>query len=170
MINKAALIRKLLKQGKTTREIAQELRVSLRDIGLVRKQEGIDIGALVRQRNRLEKNLDDLDNSIVQRRSNIAGLEKQLNDLQRTKISLEAAIERKRNEIKQVQQPVELIYFPQNYGEVERYLETLSLDQLRSLVPMILDIINDRVAHEIHDFRHEFQKEAVKQVRKSLRS
>lgn len=46
MINKADKIRKLLRQDKTTREIAHELRVSLRDIGLVRKQEDIDIGSL----------------------------------------------------------------------------------------------------------------------------
>jgi len=74
MINKADQIRKLLRQDKTTREIAHELRVSLRDIGLVRKQEDIDIGALVCQKTRVEEDLVVLNKSVTQKRNIIARL------------------------------------------------------------------------------------------------
>jgi len=160
MISKVTQIRKLLRQGWTTREIAHELRVSLRDIGLVRKQEGIDIGALVRQKTRVEEEIAVLDESVAQKKKVIVQLEKQIHDLKRAKADLEAAIETKQSEIKIVHQQVEPIYFPQNYAEVRKYLKTLNLDHLRSLSQMITDILNDRTVSLLRDMRRQLRKEA----------
>ena len=159
MINKGTQIRRLLKQGKTTREIASELRVSLRDIHTVREQEGIDIGALERQKTHLEKDIAVFDKNITQKKSIIARLKKQINDLGQAETNLEAEIEKKQAELKYVQQPVEPIYLPQNYDEVRKYLETLSLDQLRSLSQMITDILNKRTVSRLRDVRRQLRKE-----------
>lgn len=173
MINKADEIRKRLRQGWTTRKIAQELRVSLRDIHRVREQENIDIGALERQKTRIEKDIADLNSDIAQKRSTLTRLEKQINDLERTKTNLEAAIEKKQTEIKYVRQPVEPIYFAQNYGDVRKNLETLSSDQLGALSQIITDILNDRAVRAIRDERSKIRKkteDTINQMRNSLRS
>jgi len=171
MINKATQIKGLLEQDWTTREIAHKLRVSLRDIHKVREQEGIDIGALERQKSLLEEDIVVLDKIVAQKRNIIARLEKQINDLGRTKTKLEAEIEKKQAEIKYVQQPVEPIYIPKNYDEVRKYLETLSSNQLRSLSQMIADIINDRLARAIHDKAISIRKDTqnnINRMRNSL--
>jgi len=172
MINKADKIRELLRQDKTTREIAHELKVSLRDIHTVREQEGIDIRAIERRKTRVEKDLIALNDSVAQNRSIIAQQKKQINDLERKKTNLEAEIEKKQSDIKYVQQPVEPIYFPQNYNEVKKYLETLSSNQRSSLSRMITDILNDRLADAIHDERSRMRKDnenTINRMRNNLR-
>lgn len=57
MIDKIAQIRKLLADGATTRQIAHELHVSLRDIQTVRKDLGIDLGAFDREIAQKQKQL-----------------------------------------------------------------------------------------------------------------
>ena len=171
MINKVTQIRKLLEQGKTTREIAHELRVSLRDIGLVRKQEGIDIGALERKKISVEQDIINLDNSIAFKHRVIDQLEQQINDLQRAKMSIEATIQRKQTEVKYVRQPVKPIYFPQNYDEVKKYLETLSLDQLISLSQIMTNIFSDRLVRSIDADNAKLLKEVqdnINRMRNSL--
>ena len=170
MINKADEIRKLLKQGWTTREIAHELRVSLRDIHTVREQEGIDIRAIERRKTRIEKDLVALNTSVAQRCSTIALLKKQINDLGQVKTNLEAEIEKKQAEIKYVQQPVQSIYIPKNYGEVEKSLETLSLDQLRSISQIVTNIINDRLARAIHEKAARIRKDTQDNINRTRRS
>ena len=172
MINKATQIRELLEQDWTTRDIARKLRVSLRDIHRVREQEGIDIGALVRQKIRVEEDIVVLDKSVAQTRNTIARLKKQINDLEQVKTNLESEIEKKQAEIKYVQQPVEPIYIPKNYGEVEKYLEMLSLDQLRSLSQMVAAIISDRLARAIHEKAARIRKDTqdnINRMRSSVR-
>jgi hypothetical protein len=151
MINKAAEIRKLLAQGKTTREIASTTKSSLRDIHRVRKQQGIDIGALEREKERREKDIRVLENRISQMRQALAQLEKQNSILLRRKNELEAEIERKKTEVIHVKQPVEPIYFPKNYEEVRNYLETLSSDQLQSISQLLLSIMTDRADRLLRD-------------------
>lgn len=173
MINKPNEIRKLFKQNKTTREIAHELRVSLRDIAEVRKQENIDIGALERQQTRLKEDIATLDSMFTRRRSATDQLQEQINNLRQTKANLEAAMEKKQTEIKYVKEPVEPIYFPENYDEVRKYLETLSLNQLDSLRKMVVDIINDRLVLRLQDIRRGMRKETedkINRMRNSLRS
>ncbi len=170
MINKADEIRKLLKQGKTTRYIAQKLRVSLRDVHRVREQENIDIGALERQEARTKNNIAALGNVIAKKRDVVAELEKQINDLRKASASLEAAIKRKETEVKYVRQTVEPIYFPQNYGEVKKNLETLSSNQLRSLTQVITDVINDQAASAIQDARSRMRKDTQNSINRTRRS
>jgi len=172
MRNKADQIRELLRQDKTTREIAHELKVSLRDIHTVREQEGIDIRAIERLKTRVEKDLVALNDTVAQNRNIIAQQQKQINDLEQKKKNLEAEIGKKQAEIIYVQQLVEPIYIPKNYGEVEKYLETLSLDQLRSLSQIVANIINDRLARAIHDRAVRIRKDSqdsIKRIRNSLR-
>lgn len=144
MIDKSAEIRKLLAQGKTTREIASKTRSSLRDVHRVRQQEGIDIGALEREKERREKDIGVLENRITQRRQELAQLENQIGTLLKQKHEVEAETERKKTEVIHVKQPVEPIYLPENYGEVRKYLETLRTDQLRSISQLLVSIMNDR--------------------------
>jgi uncharacterized protein YerC len=172
MINKADEIRKLLKQNKTTRYIAQKVGVSLRDIHRVRQQENIDIGAIERQKARAEDERAEVVIDIVKKRDIAVQLEKKINDLRKTLTSLEAAIQRKQTEIKYVRQPVERIYFPENYDEVRKYLETLSQNQLLSISTMITDILNDRVVQALHDEATRMRKETeetINRLRNSLR-
>lgn len=151
MINKASEIKKLLAQGKTTREIASILRLSLRDVHHVRKQLGIDIGALDREKERREKDISVLEKRITQGRQALAQLEKQNSALLRQKNELEAEIERKKAEVLHVRQPVESIYFPKNYEEVRKYLETLSSEQLQSVSLLLVDIMDDRAIRALRD-------------------
>jgi chromosome segregation ATPase len=144
MIDKSAEIRKLLTEGKTSREIARTLRVSLRDVHRVRQQEGIDFGALEREKKDREKDIISIEKKIDQMQHEQAQVENQINTLLRQKHELEAEIERKRTEVVYVKQPVEPIYFPKNYREVRKYLETLNSDQLRSISQQVLSIMNDR--------------------------
>jgi len=55
MEDKVARIRKLLNEGKRTREIARELQVSLRDIQKVRKAEDIDFDELERLKKKVQR-------------------------------------------------------------------------------------------------------------------
>jgi chromosome segregation ATPase len=160
MINKASEIRKLLAQGKTTREIASILRLSLRDVHHVRKQLGIDIGALDREKERREKDISVLEKRITQGRQSLAQLEKQNSALLRQKNELEAEIERKKTEVIHVKQPVEPIYFPENYSEVRKYLETLRSDQLRSISLLLVDIMNDRAIHALQHEKARLEQQA----------
>jgi septal ring factor EnvC (AmiA/AmiB activator) len=159
MIDKTTEIRKLLAQGKTTREIAHELRVSLRDIHRVREQEGIDIGALEREKERREKDIGVLENRITQRRQELAQLENQISTLLEQKREVEAEIERKKIEVIHVKQPVEPIYFPENYEEVRKYLETLRADQLRSISQLLVNIMNDRAVRAFQDAKTRIEQQ-----------
>lgn len=160
MIEQSVEIKKLLAEGKTTREIAHMLRVSLRDIHLVRQQEGIDIGALEREKERKEKDIGVLRSRIAETRQQIAQLEGQKSTLLKQKDELEAEVERKKTEVIQVKQPVEPIYFPKNFQEVRKYLETLSSDQLHSISQQVLSIMNDRAVHVLQNAKAKMEQQA----------
>ncbi|MFC2050430.1 hypothetical protein ACFLTN_04560 [Chloroflexota bacterium] len=170
MINKTAEIRKLLAQGKTTREIAQELRVSLRDIGRVRQQEGIDIGALEREKRVREKDLGVLNNRITQMRQEQAQLEKRNNTLLRQNNELEAEIKRKKTEVIRIMQPivVEHINLPRNRAELVEYLNTLSNDQLQYITQVITRIFNDRLAGALRDQKKRLEQQTKDTLKRSL--
>jgi chromosome segregation ATPase len=104
MIDKTAEIKKLLAQGKTTREIAHKLRVSLRDIHRVRVQESIDIGALDREKERREKDIGILEKRITQLQQELAQLKSQISTLLRQKNDLEAEMEQKKAEVIHIKQ------------------------------------------------------------------
>ncbi|MFC2049775.1 hypothetical protein ACFLTN_01185 [Chloroflexota bacterium] len=160
IINKAAEIRKLLAQNKTTREIAEELRVSLRDIGRVKQQLGIDIGALEREKRDREKEIDVLQSRITQMRQELAQSEKRNSTLLRQNNKLEAEIKRKKTEVIQIVQPivVEDIYIPRNSEKVAGYLNTLRNDQLQYITEVITRIFSDRLASALRD-----QKKRIEQ-------
>jgi len=170
MVNKTAEIRRLLAQGKTTREIAHELRVSLRDIQRVRQQEGIDIGALERGKRRVERDINVLENRITQMRQELAQLEKQNSTLLSQKNKLETEIERKKTEVIQVKQPVsvESIYFPRNYMEVPEYLKTLSTEQLQYISRVIVDIANERAFSALRDQNARITQQTIDTLKRSL--
>jgi hypothetical protein len=170
MIDKTAEIRKLLAQGKTTRKIARMLRVSLRDIHRVRQQEGIDIGALEREKELREKDIGVLENRITQMRQELAQLEKQNSTLLRQKNELEAEIERKKTEVINVKQPVavEHIYFPSNYMEVIKYLKTLSTDQLQYISQVIVSIANDRLIGALRDQKTRIDQQTRDTLKRSF--
>ena len=169
MINKASEIRKLLVQGKTTREIARELRVSLRDIHRVREQEGIDIGALEREKERREKDIGVLENGITRRRQELAQLEKQNSTLLRQNNELEAEIERKKTEVIQVVQPVmvERIDIPRNREEIREYLETLRTEQLQYISQLLVDIANDRASRALSDANSRIKQQTIDILKRS---
>ncbi|MBM4447424.1 MAG: hypothetical protein FJ023_08825 [Chloroflexi bacterium] len=161
MIHKTSEIKKLLAEGKTTREIARILRVSLRDIHRVREQEGIDIGALEREKERREKDIGVLENRITQGRQELAQLEKRNSTLLRQKRELEAEIERKKTEVIQVVQPVvvERIDIPRNREELREYLETLNSDQMQFISQLLVDIANDRGIRTLSDAKTRIEQQ-----------
>jgi DNA-directed RNA polymerase specialized sigma subunit len=80
-MDKTEEITKRLHQGKTTREIAKELRVSLRDIHQVRKAEEIDFGALQRKENRLKASISENENALARLAREMATKQKFLENL-----------------------------------------------------------------------------------------
>lgn len=162
MIDKTAEIRKLLAQGKTTREIASKTRSSLRDVHHVRKQLGIDIGALDREKERREKDISVLENRITQMRQALAQLEKQNSTLLRRKNELEAEIERKKTEVMHFVKTVvvEEIYVPKNESEIRNYLKTLNPEQLEYISKQVLSIMEDRAIRVLQDAKARLEQQA----------
>lgn len=137
-MDKVKKIKELIKQGKTTREIARELRVSLRDIHRVRMQEGIDIGALERDRDRLQGEL-------VSRRQEVSRLQQEIQRLREEKQGLEAEIKRRKAEVLKVVTPIKPIYFPQNFTDIDEYLKNLSDNQLKYLLDTVVHLYGRRM-------------------------
>ena len=136
-MNKAQEIKRLIHEGKTTREIAHELRVSLRDIGNVRKQMGVDLGILDRRKAKLESDLarltedrDQVSAEIATLRAIVIRLQNEIRQLEHYKSDLNDTIRRKKAEVVDVQQPINPIYVPVNKTEIESYLRTLSDEQM----------------------------------------
>lgn len=79
----------------------------------------------------------------------------------RQKNDLEAEMEQKKAEVIHIKQPVEVehIYFPKNYQEVRKYLETLSSEQLRSISQQVLSIMNDRAIRVLHNAKTRMEQQ-----------
>jgi predicted RNase H-like nuclease (RuvC/YqgF family) len=135
----------------------------------VREQEGIDIGALEREKERREKDISVLENRITQGRQALAQLEKQNSTLLRQNNELEAEIERKKTEVIHVTQPVviEHIYIPKNSGEVRKYLETLTTEQLQFISQLLVNIANDRAIRALSDAKTRIEQQTRDMLKRS---
>lgn len=144
-MDKIEEIRRRLHQGKTTREIAKELRVSLRDIHEVRKAEEIDFGALQRKENRLkasmsemEKALARLDREMLTKQKSLENIENRISEKQKVLSDLDDEISKKRKQV--VELPIgRVVLIPQNYYEVDKFLSTLGVEELRWLWRRVSD-------------------------------
>lgn len=144
MINKAAEIKRLLEEGHTTRQIAKELRVSLRDIHKVRQQENIDLGALQREKEALVKEISALKEQCSKLRQEKEQAEKDL-------AALLKEIERKKSELVFTKVPVAPIYFPENIDQVRSYLESRSDEQFEAIIDLVTNIATLRANKKITD-------------------
>ena len=138
MVSKFDEIKHALEAGKTTREIATELRVSLRDIGRVRKHLHIDIGAK-------EREAQDLDKEIQRLRKEIADKQSEKNRLIEEIGALNREIEKKRSYKQVMPVPIERIYIPANASEVTDYLRRLDDKRLMWLIDAAMKVVEQRI-------------------------
>jgi len=158
MVNKIEQIEEMLKAGKSTRAIAKELKVSLRDIAKVRKEMGIDFDALYRREDILNKEIDSLESMEERLKGSVADKK---NELSR----LEAECDRKRREIALIPR---FIYndvpLPSNYRSVQAWFRALSHDQLRYVIRVIGENV-DRLSEEDIILRcHQARMDLIKQM------
>lgn len=129
-------------------------------------------GALEREKERRETDVDVLENRITHMHQELAQLESQISTSLRQKHELEAEIERKKTEVIQVKQPVEVepIYFPKNFDEVIKYLQTLSSNQLQYISQVITNIASDRVAGALRDQKARIDQQTRDMLKRSFRN
>jgi chromosome segregation ATPase len=151
MVSKFDEIKHALEAGKTTREIAAELRVSLRDIGRVRKHLHIDIGAK-------EREAQDLDKEIQRLSKEIADKQSEKNRLIQEIGALDREIERKRSYKETTVVATEKIYIPANASEVADYLRRLDDKRLTWLMDAAMKVAEQRI-----------DQSAIEAIRRELR-
>jgi seryl-tRNA synthetase len=138
MVNKIEQIKELLNVGKSTRAIATELHVSLRDIAKVSKSMDIDFDALYRKRDALTQELKSLDSMGERVKRSIADKKKELS-------RLEAECDRKRREIATIPRFMyKDIPAPSNYASVQAWFRALSNDQLKYVIRVIGENVDRR--------------------------
>ncbi len=146
MVSKIDQIREALARGDSTRTIATNLKVSLRDIAKVRKDLGIDFGALERQKTSLNEEIERLNEEIRQKQSynntlahsiEVAknqlaqGLDREFSAKKNELAMLDAEVESRRRLIQVVPRfVIQDVRAPSNSGDVEAWLNRLDPDQL----------------------------------------
>ncbi len=138
MVSKVDKIKQALEAGKTTREIAVELRVSLRDIGRVRKLLNIDIAAMEREVQDLEKEFMRLCDEIADKDSEKKRLIQEIGALNRQ-------IEEKRSYKQAMPVAIEAIHIPANDSEVADYLKGLDCERLSWLTEFALKVLQLKI-------------------------
>jgi hypothetical protein len=138
VVSKFEEIKQALEAGKTTREIAVELRVSLRDIARVRKLLNIDIGAMERAVQDLEKQITELCQEIDDKDSEKKRLIQEIGTLNRQ-------IEEKRSYKQAMPVAIEAIHIPVNDSEVAGYLKGLDCERLSWLTEFALKVLQLKI-------------------------
>jgi chromosome segregation ATPase len=158
MVNKIEQIKELLNAGKSTRAIAAELHVSLRDIGKVKKSMDIDFDALYRKRDALTQELESLDSMEDRVKSSIADKK---NELSR----LEAECDRKRREITTIPRFMYRdVPAPSNYASIQAWFRALSNDQLRYVIRVIGENVDRRCDEYFILQCHQARMDLIKQM------
>ncbi len=146
MVSKIDQIKEALDAGKSTRAIATEFKVSLRDIAKVRKDLGIDFGALERRKASLNEEVDRLNKEIrgkeawnatlvksieVGKKQLAAGLDREFSAKKNELALLDAELDRKRAQVRAVPNYViKDISAPSNWAYIDAWLDRLTPEQL----------------------------------------
>ena len=129
MQDKISQIEALLKAGKSTREIAKTLKVSLRDIGTVRKTLNIDFAS----RQRLDRELEE---SIKMKREIERELDEGIRSKEARERVLDERIAKRQEELTQVtpRYLIQQINLPPNYSDIKFRLHLMATKQLDWLI------------------------------------
>jgi len=138
-----------LDAGKTSSQIAKELKVSLKDIHKVRAKRGLDLGVKRREYATLQKAIAVLQKELTARELELQRLNEQLAVRKRQLADLDKEIARKKDEMARMPLYVEAIHIPSNYWQVRAYLSELDRERLKWFADTVLSILEERRLCEI---------------------
>jgi septal ring factor EnvC (AmiA/AmiB activator) len=155
MVSKIDQIKEALDAGKSTRAIATEFKVSLRDIAKIRKDLGIDFGALERRKATLNEEIEALEEEIrqkeswnktlaqsisVQKNKLAEGLDREMSGKKNELALLDYDLDRRRAQVRAVPNYViQDVEAPSNWARIDAWLDRLTPEQLDWLAERACD-------------------------------
>ena len=146
MQDRISRIETLLREGKSTREIAKALKVSLRDIGTVRKTLNIDFAS----RERLHRELEE---SIQAKQKIETQLERRIRRKEAREKELDVRIAERQKELTQVQPRyiIQEIDLRPNYSDIEFRLHLMSINRLEWLADQAQKELTKKICQKLDE-------------------
>jgi len=149
MVRKSDQISQALDAGKTSSQIAKELKVSLKDIHEVRAKRGLDLGVKRREYAAWQKAIASSQKKLTALELELQRLDEQLAVRKRQVADWDKEIARKKDEKARVPLYVERIRVPLNQGKVQAYLSELDYERLTRFWDTVRSVLKEKWVHEI---------------------
>jgi len=151
MATKFDQICEALDAGKSSRQIAKECKVSLRDVPQVRADRSLDLGAKQREHAALQEAISVVKKRVTALELELQSLDKQLTVRRRKLADLKSEIARKKQRRALAVDYVGAIHIPPNDSEVRAYLARLDLVRLKWFADTLRSTIESREKREIKE-------------------
>ena len=151
MVTRFDQIGEALDAGKSSRQIAKEFKLSLRDVQKVRADRSLDLGAKQREHANLQKAIAGVQKSITALELELQRLDEQLAVRKRKLADLNNEIARKRQQRALAPVYVDGIHIPPNDSDVRAYLAKLDLVRLKWFTDTIYSIIKSKQQRELEE-------------------
>jgi len=170
MVTKFDQIGEALDAGKTSSQIAKELRVSLKDVQKVRVERGLDLGAKQREYATLLKAIAVSQKGLTARELELQRLDEQLAVRKRELADLDKEIVRKKEQRGLMLVYIEAIHIPSNDSEVRAYLAKLDLERLKWFIDTVYSIRKAKQLRELKRVHEQLEAARLEALRRELAS
>jgi len=157
MVTKFDQICEALDAGKSSRQIAKEFKVSLRDVQKVRADCRLDLGAKQREYAALQEAIAGVQKSVTARELELQRLDEQLAVRKRKLADLKKEIARKKQQRALALDYVGAIHIPPNDSEVRAYLAELDLERLKWLEDTAYSILESKLVRDLKELLRELK-------------
>ena len=159
-----------LDAGKTSRQIAKEFKVSLRDVQKVRVERSLDLGAKQREYATLQKAIAVSQKGLTALELELQRLDQQLAVRKRELADLDREIARKKEQRGLTLVYIEAIHIPSNDSEVRAYLAKLDLERLIWFIDTVRSILEAKQQREIEEQLRKLEAARLEAFRRELAS
>jgi len=157
MVTKFDQICGALDAGNSTRQIAKEHHVSLRDVQKVRADRNLDLGAKQREYAALQETIAGVQKNATALEMELQRLDEQLAVRKRKLADLNKGIARKKQQRAFAPVYVDAIHIPPNDSEVRAYLAKLDIVRLQWLKDTAYSIIESELRREFKELLRELK-------------